>query len=246
METPEPEVPRAVDEKTLVDPEDRLDKLWEIHLGLLDQYVKAQQEIQKHLSSGFFSLARAQSSATSGRRYGQDWYDERMKATQRTQVSDGQTDLDSDAIATGVQSLKIFITSEDPQESTKEEISKDSTAEAGKEAPRQQPSPPGTPEPEHSSEQANNEEPEDDKKPRISDPLRWYGILVPPELKRTQASFTSLLQSRDTLEDKDEDTSDQGPIANAINAARGLREIEADIRKTRKAVKKADKAMAIS
>lgn len=86
MQTPEPESAPAITETTISDLEDRLDELWENYLTLLDGYTKAQDEIKQHLNSGFLSLAKAQSSAPLGRRYGQDWYDDRMKAEKRVHV----------------------------------------------------------------------------------------------------------------------------------------------------------------
>ncbi|KAM0718205.1 hypothetical protein Q7P37_006537 [Cladosporium fusiforme] len=242
MKTPEPDIIPNVDERPVVDAEDRLDELWETYLDLLEQYTKAQQKIQKSMSSGFFSLAKAQSSAPFGRRYGQDWFDERMKARQRTHVSTGPTDPDGDSIAAGLEGLKITIESEDLGETAKEGMTEESKAEAETEDPAQQPSPLSTPEPERPSKQTKQNEPKADSKPRNIDPLRWYGILVPPELKRAQTSFTGLLQSPDTTSNTNEILAGYSPITDAINAARGLREIEVDIRKTRKAAKKAEKA----
>lgn len=242
MKTPEPDVVPNVDKLSLVDAEDRLDELWEIYLGLLDNYTKAQHEIQKSMASGFFSLARAQASAPFGRRYGQDWYDERMKAIQRTHVSDVKADQENDSLATGMQSLKLRIISEDLTERARESVTEESKIEAENEIPAQEPSPPTTPEPEQTSEDIKPEEPEDDQKPRIRNPLRWYGILVPPELKRAQASFLATLQSPDRSDHADESAYGRSPVADAINAARELRAIEVEIRKTRKAVRKAEKA----
>lgn len=244
METPEPDIVPNADKLSLVDTEDRLDELWEIYLGLLDKYTKAQHEIQKSMASGFYSLARAQSGAPFGRRYGQDWYDERMKALQRVEVSDIEADSKSDSLATGMQSLKFSVVSGDSTESAKESVTEESKTEAENEIPAQEPSPPTTPEPEQTSENTKPEEPEDDQKPRIRNPLRWYGILVPPELKRAQASFTATLQSPDKSDHADESAYGHSLVADAVNAAREMRTIEVEIRKTRKIVRKAEKAKA--
>lgn len=244
METPEPDIVSNVDKLSLVDAEDRLDELWEIYLGFLDKYTRAQHEIQKSMASGFFSLARAQAGAPFGRRYGQDWYDERMKAVQRVRVSDVEADQESDSLATGMQSLKFSIVPEVSTESPKGSVTEDSKFEAENEILAQEPSPPSTPEPEQTSEDIKPEEPEDDQKPRICNPLRWYGILVPPELKRAQASFTATLHSPDTSDHAEESPYGRSPVADSINAAREMRTIEVEIRKTRKAVRKAEKAKA--
>lgn len=77
-----------------------LDKLLERYLHLLDRHQKLQESLGKQLSSvsssslslpkhatnygiqGFFQLAHA-NYVSPGRRFGEDFYDERMKATRR-------------------------------------------------------------------------------------------------------------------------------------------------------------------
>lgn len=63
----------------------RLDDLLEQYLELLDQYTTLREELSKTFSSGFFSLAQAQRASTlgAGRRYGEECYDERMKAQRK-------------------------------------------------------------------------------------------------------------------------------------------------------------------
>jgi hypothetical protein len=60
-----------------------LDHSLERYLLLLDQHQKLQTNLAKELSSGFFSLAHANYTCPPGRRYGADYYDERMKAIRR-------------------------------------------------------------------------------------------------------------------------------------------------------------------
>ena len=64
------------------DPVARLDVLLEIYLHLLNTYQKLREELSKNFSAGFLSLAHANrtSNLGSGRRYGEERYDERMKA----------------------------------------------------------------------------------------------------------------------------------------------------------------------
>jgi len=110
--------------------------------------------------------------------------------------------------------------------------------------PIQQPSPPATPsadpdlhiEPKRRVE--INKGPADDSStvgaednptadPAPRDPLQWFGILVPRELRSAQTSFSAAIG----------DT-----VSTASNAARGMREVEAEIRRVRKAIRKAEKA----
>lgn len=241
MQTPEPESAPAVTETTISDLEDRLDELWENYLTLLDGYTKAQNEIKKHLNSGFLSLAKAQSSAPLGRRYGQDWYDDRMKAEKRVHVLGDPAETSDETVTAGLQNLRVSLnpTKPEPKDATRQP-----SAEGEESQPMQQPSPPGTPEPEDRERSTEDEKTEEAEKAKPVNPLRWYGVLVPPELRKAQSAFSAVLGSPINAGEQDIETRDDeiSPLTNAVNVARGLREVEIEIRKVRKAVKKAEKA----
>lgn len=243
MQTPEPESERPVKDTSISELEDRLDKLWESYLTLLDHYTKAQDEIKTHMNSGFLSLAKAQSSAPLGRRYGQDWYDERMKSTKRVHLSNDDSETTEDTITAGLQRLSISL-AQDPEKNEAKDGTDETIVEEAESQPTQQPSPPGTPEPEPREQTAEDEKIDQTEKPKPVNPLRWYGILVPPELKKAQSSFSMLvgnpLNTEESTDPAHEDA--VSPITNAVNAGRGLREIETELRKVRKALKKAEKA----
>lgn len=246
MQTPEPESRSSKTDTSLLELEDHLDELWENYLELLEQYTKAQFEIKQHLNSGFLLLAKAQSSASLGRRYGKDWYDERMKASRKARVLSAPVDDTEDSISADLQSLSISALPRGPVVQithSEENIAKPESKEDESEQ-QQQPSPPGTPESQSQPDQDEEERPDQTEESKPTNPLRWYGVLVPPELKRAQSSFSAVLQDSSSPDEHDEMGPDytKSPIADAVNAARGLRDIEAEIRKTRKAVKKAEKA----
>jgi hypothetical protein len=77
---------------------DKLDDLLEKYLTLLDQYQTARQELSEYLSSGFLHLAQSNRSANAGRRFGQDYYDERMQASRRISIEA----MDSGSLRIGV------------------------------------------------------------------------------------------------------------------------------------------------
>ncbi|KAI6907761.1 hypothetical protein KC318_g745 [Hortaea werneckii] len=209
----------------LAEVNDRLDDLWVKYLDCLDQYQRAQESVQKALSSGFFSLAQANFKSSAGRRYGQDFYDERMKASKRVQIVENGNDRVlaismNPAVAPGE-------SSEGPKQKT----------EAS-----QQPSPPSTPvaddEDAKTAEKPKEPTTLDDKKdqdseasgvahqPATRSPLTWFGILTPRELRSAQQSFSTAISS---------------PTESAVNATREMRQLEAEINRTRKAVRKAEK-----
>lgn len=252
MQTPEPDiVSSSKTDTSRLELEDHLDDLWESYLELLDQYTKAQDEIKRHLNSGFLSLAKAQSSASLGRRYGKDWYDERMKASRKARVLSASVDDTEDSVSADLQNLSISALSRGPTVEithSEENTSKAESKEEKSEQQQQQPSPPGTPEPLSQPDQDEEEKTDQTEEPKPTNPLRWYGVLVPPELKKAQSAFSAVLEDPKTSDEPDETGCDytKSPIADAVNAARGLRDIETEIRKTRKAVKKAEKASGVA
>ena len=64
---------------------------------------------------------------------------------------------------------------------------------------------------------------------KTTDPLHWYGILVPPQLRHAQSSFVNAIA---------------GPVSDAANATQSMRRNEVEIRKLRKEIKKLEKRAA--
>ncbi|KAI7331128.1 hypothetical protein KC315_g5312 [Hortaea werneckii] len=210
---------------SLAELNDRLDDLWIKYLDCLDRYQRAQESVQKALSSGFFSLAQANFKSSAGRRYGQDFYDERMKASKRVQVLEKHDD-------------RVLTISMNPV------VAPGDSPDGPKQKPEasQQPSPPSTPAPEDedvkAADKSKGSTPLDDRKDRNSkrsgdtqpsatrSPLTWFGILTPRELRSAQQSFSTAIST---------------PTESAVNATREMRQLEAEINRTRKAVRKAEK-----
>lgn len=192
----------------------QLDSLWIRYLDLLDQYTKAQDTIKNSLSPGFFSLAQANFTSP-GRRYGQDYYDQRAVASSRVEITD-----DADALAVKITTLKIEA---NPQ---KETAAHAPTPEPEHEKDDTEATQLPTPEPEEARTQ--EEKPEEDRPRLPSDPLRQFGILIPPALRSAQKSFAKAVR-------------DEGAVTSAINSSRRMRDVEVEIRKARKALKKAEK-----
>lgn len=233
----------ANDAPSLMELHHRLDNLWTSYLEYLDHYATAQKLLQTHLRAAFLSLARANFNARGTvRMYGKDFYPERMIASRRARISAREED----------QCLQIGLVFEGKTASSdgSTEIGADGgQVESKVEGVEQNPSPPLTPtDPTndetspskgHSSpatkgsklDEAFAEEvvEEDGKSDRPTDPLRWFGILVPPDLRSAQACFTSAVETA---------------AVDAINASRRMREIEVKIRRLRKDIKKAEKPVA--
>ncbi|EED13888.1 conserved hypothetical protein [Talaromyces stipitatus ATCC 10500] len=193
----------------------QLDNLLERYLHLLDTHQKLQESVGKQLSSGFFQLAHA-NYVSSGRRFGEDFYDERMKATRRFWMS---TRLEKVRFEVKYKSV-LDQKNEDGEVNSKEEEEEEEAEQTAKEPVadetqhsnsdnEQQPDPASeivTP-PAQSEETTNSDKEEDTdstthypekveesnkKKKKIfrsDDPISWYGILVPASLRSAQKSF---------------------------------------------------------
>ncbi|EME38637.1 hypothetical protein DOTSEDRAFT_75408 [Dothistroma septosporum NZE10] len=216
-----------------------IDAQWHIYLNRLDDYTTAQAVVQRNMTAGFLSLAQA-NFQSSGRRYGQDYYDQRAVAATRVKL---QYNSDSDHHS-GVEIVKhVFPQSKkDAPETSRvdllEMLAKTTLDEPqeGMETVRQTTSNDKTHEEKQPSEdsqaQVSPDTSEDSSpKPPLHphDPIRWFGILVPPSLRTAQTFFSSAVFARDGM-------------TTAVQAACDMRIIEADIRRLRKELKKIEKS----
>ena len=145
---------------------DHLDQLYLTYLDTVDTYQSLRISLATHFSTGFLTLAQANYNSTSGgRRYGADFYDERMTAIRGVEVVDD-----------GVFECKFF-----EEEGKEEEEQRRETKDTDREAP----------EPDVLLEKPEKQTPTID--PR--DPIRWFGILVPPALRQAQSEFTLSVQT---------------------------------------------------
>ncbi|EAS35090.3 uncharacterized protein CIMG_00444 [Coccidioides immitis RS] len=195
------------------DPLQAIDDLLERYLYLLDEHQRLQREIGNCLSAGFFSITRANHSSPPGRRYGEDYYDERMKAITRVIVTHSKFVSSDEKLSedTTLHCVPNYfeITHEKPgdQSSKGTTVTKDSALTLKDRAREGQ-----------GSEQ--KEQLRSSNKPISSNPLHWFGVLVPSALRDAQASFTSIVD-------------DQIPaIANVIIEMRKVEQSVNDLRKT--------------
>jgi coiled-coil domain-containing protein 115 len=156
----------------------QIDILLESYLTLLDTYTTLRANLSKEFSAGFFSLAQAQRSSTlgSGRRYGEDFYDERMKAGRgvsirmsRT-VTEGETDDDAHH---GEGIIEVSVRRIEASQSQSSDTNTSETSSTKSETDSTNPTTTTT-------------------KPK--DPLRWFGILTPPALRQSQTAFIGAIE----------------------------------------------------
>lgn len=194
-----------------------LDTLLESYLEHLHTYQRLRAELSENLASGFFSLAHANhvGNRGSGRRYGEEGYDGRMKAGRRVEI--GVHGLGSDR--------------ETEHREGKEKREQGSKEGIGNNEYHHQPTqdnnnnndiiyhikaPLATIESSSSSTcsslngnasipfgststtSSDPALPSTDSPPaaKYSDPRRWYGILTPPTLRVAQSSFSTALDKQ--------------------------------------------------
>ncbi|KAF2146232.1 uncharacterized protein K452DRAFT_294815 [Aplosporella prunicola CBS 121167] len=183
---------------------DSLDALLGQYLVLLDQYTTAREQLSTALASGFISLAQANFNSPNRVRYGQDLYDERMQALRAVSI-----DETGPALTRAIGLVKT--TGEPPSPSS----------DPADEAPPN----PNDPAEITASDKDNTPQhaAEGETHPTPRDPIRMFGILVPPALRTSQAHFVRAVE---------------GPVPRLANLAAELRALEIEIGRARKAVRK--------
>ncbi|OAL57073.1 hypothetical protein IQ07DRAFT_496745 [Pyrenochaeta sp. DS3sAY3a] len=201
-----------------------LDELLERYLHTLNEYDKVRKELSKQLSSGYLSLAQANfHSNSSSMRYGQDYYDERMQAIRTINVAAGDDASEKKSFSTrvmGQSSRKEGNSSWSDQHDGAQEEKDETSSKTGDEPTTA--AEPKHAKPEH-TESDSTEKGTEKGTTKSTNPLHWFGILVPPALRTAQFTFISTVE---------------GPIPQLACLTRDLRNQEIEIGRLRKQIKK--------
>ncbi|KAL6712408.1 hypothetical protein ACN47E_000285 [Coniothyrium glycines] len=193
-----------------------LDASLERYLKTLDEYDRAMKEVSKQLSSGYMSLAEANfHNPSPAIRYGQDCYDQRMQASRKVLISE-------ESLGHGRHGRLVVSISTETRDGARSKDDNPSEGHLHQEGKAVSPEEP----PETNTQPAKDAATEQDSPPETTasrDPLRWFGILVPPALRTAQATFIAALQD---------------PIAHLATVTRDLRSQETEIGRLRKQIKK--------
>ncbi|KAK4940058.1 hypothetical protein LTR10_019795 [Elasticomyces elasticus] len=204
---------------------ERLDQLLESYLNLLDTYISLREQLSKDLSTGFFSLASANRNSTlgPGRRYGEEGYDQRMKALRTVQI-DQTTQTPPSSRAETEERGDSKEATEECEDSAQEDthsVTETSTEGYTGETPvdRETEDKDNPPQSKHhkNTDTENDTHTKASSNPTHStshlppcynynihtstpptptkDPLKWYGILVPPPLRQCQTHFQHAVSS---------------------------------------------------
>jgi hypothetical protein len=220
-----------------------LDNLLTTYLHLLDTYTQQRTTLSTHLSSGFFSLAQAQRSSMlpPGQRYGQEMYDQRMKAARRVRVrvreqeqeqeqekvkvQDGddaankEEEAEAEEAKTELGRLPSFEILEDHANSDRPNTTSSLQSDATNTTPISTTHSPSSsaPTPPNTTKTPPPPPPTPPTPPPPRNPLHQFGLLTPPPLRTSQKAFTSAVNT----------------IPDLLNTSRAMGELEEEIERVR-------------
>ncbi|KZF19290.1 hypothetical protein L228DRAFT_286137 [Xylona heveae TC161] len=178
-----------------------LDELLIRYLNLLDQYQAVQAELAQQLSSGYLSLAQANSSTQHNIRYGQDYYDARMQALRTVSVKNEAQETSKFKVIKSSEYSGVDVRKSEPEKTRSSlELAGDG----------------------NESREEKEKETESRPKTKSNDPLRWFGILVPPALRAAQGHFARAVDAS---------------VPEMVNIIREIESLETEIQSVRKAAK---------
>ncbi|KAL2385828.1 hypothetical protein RJZ90_001002 [Blastomyces dermatitidis] len=177
-----------------------LDSVLEHYLVLLDQQQRLQEEIGREFSSGFFSLARANNSCPPGRRS--------ITPASKMPAQDKHTTL----ILNQKRNIPFFTLENVSLSSFNSRETKEDTENKSDETGPNSSSPSRNSDPNEPDRCTGSEKSSTNR--QSSNPLNWFGILVPPALRTAQQSFCTAVE---------------GPITTLAGVITEMREVEREV-----------------
>ncbi|KAM0515800.1 hypothetical protein ACHAPE_005879 [Trichoderma viride] len=205
-----------------------IDSLLERYLSLIDEYSRLREELTKLQTGVYQNIARANFTGERGMRYGQDHYDERMRALTVLDIELAEDNVPNFTIknldhpvdgAAGDDDKKQEEAEKRNDSLKEEETDKEETADIT----NAQENPADSTE-EHQNDQKKRDE-KKAKKPNHN-PLHWFGILAPQPLRTAQTLSVQAVQEA---------------IPRLVSVNAEMEHVEIEIRRARK---KRAKAMA--
>lgn len=200
-----------------------IDSLLERYLSLIDEYSRLRAELTKLQTGVYQNIARANFTGERGMRYGQDHYDERMRALRVLDIELGEDNVPNFAM----RNLDPPVDGAAGDDRNQEEPN-DSKEEEEKQGEKKADV---TSNPVESTDERRNDEKNKDgkktKKPNHN-PLHWFGLLAPQPLRAAQTLSIQAVE-------------EAIPRLVAVNAE--MEHVEIEIRRAKK---KRAKAMAAS
>ncbi|KAL7898551.1 hypothetical protein HDV63DRAFT_355266 [Trichoderma sp. SZMC 28014] len=165
-----------------------IDSLLERYLSLIDEYSRLREDLTKLQTGVYQNIARANFTSERGMRYGQDHYDERMRALRVLDIELAEDNVpnftmknvDPPVDGAAGDADKSQEEAEKSNDSKQDETEKEETADTTN--VRETPA-------DHTEEQLNDKEKDEENKAKkpTHNPLHWFGILAPQPLRTAQA-----------------------------------------------------------
>ncbi|RFU72846.1 hypothetical protein TARUN_9420 [Trichoderma arundinaceum] len=208
-----------------------IDSLLERYLALIDEYSRLREELSKLQAGVYQNIARANFTGERGMRYGQDHYDERMRALRVLDIQLGDDDVPNFSMRSSAppadevdgdgegrkegENREDSLEGEQPDNATAQGNSVDSNEE--KQSPEEQ-------------EKDEQEEGKKKTKERSNNPLHWFSILAPAPLRTAQSLSIQAVEQA---------------IPRLISVNAEMEHIEIEIRRARKKRAKAAAAAVV-
>ncbi|KAI0128360.1 hypothetical protein BJ170DRAFT_324695 [Xylariales sp. AK1849] len=154
---------------------DITDTLLERYLHLLHEYTTLRAELSDLQIEMYQNIARANFSGERGMRYGQDYYDDRMRASRKMHVT-----MDT----TGTTSFHVVDEDQFSMRSSKAATKSTTEIEKGTDLGQSV----------VDDTQAEKEDSTSANKPTKKDPLKWFGLLTPMSLRHAQTQGTRVVE----------------------------------------------------
>ncbi|PTB36508.1 uncharacterized protein TrAFT101_010391 [Trichoderma asperellum] len=204
-----------------------IDSLLERYLSLIDEYSRLRAELTKLQTGVYQNIARANFTGERGMRYGQDHYDERMRALRVLDIELGEDSVPNFTM----KNLDPPVDGAAGDGKSREEAEKDSKEEEKEGEEKADATSTQNNPVESTEEQRNDEKNKDEKKTKKSNhnPLHWFGLLAPQPLRTAQ--MLSIQAVEEAI-----------PRLVAVNAE--MEHVEIEIRRAKKKRAKAMAALA--
>ncbi|KAK1239061.1 hypothetical protein MKX08_006122 [Trichoderma sp. CBMAI-0020] len=202
-----------------------IDSLLERYLSLIDEYSRLRDELTKLQTGVYHNIARANFTGERGMRYGQDHYDERMRALRVLDIELAEDNVPNFTM----KSVDPPVDGAAGDDESREEAEKgnDRLKEEGETTDIN-----AQENPADSTEEQQSDKEKDDKnkaKKQIHNPLHWFGLLAPQPLRAAQ---TLSIQAVEEV------------IPKLVSVNAEMEHVEIEIRRAKKKRAKAMAAMA--
>lgn len=144
-----------------------VDSLLERYLTLLDEYSQLRDQLSRCQSDVFHNIARANFSAERSMRYGRDHYDERMQASRKLEILEGEE--------SGKLKFEMVNTNTVEEKEEEDEDAGEATSDDKADAA------------DSGEEKTDEKDTKASKEKKPVDPLRWFGLFAPTPLRNAQA-----------------------------------------------------------